>query len=266
VREDGGRSGSARSDGASVTQPPVPRRIGRPRWLDIRVIGGVLLLVAAVVIGAKVIGASSRTSPVWVAAHDLAAGTVLRDGDLLRAQVNLGDRGSAYLDAAASPAGRVLNRPVHAGELLPAAAVGAVGDGRIVSIAVSPERMAPGVQHGSVIDLYLTSGGSAAGGSAATTRLLQAGITVQAVTEPASGGLSGATSNRYLVALLLRPSQADALVRALPTGDPLVVLRTTDGTAVLADAGSPGGKAVTQTAQTATSPTSPSVAASGSGG
>jgi len=200
--------------------------MGRPRWLDVRVLGGVLLLVASIVIGAKVVGASARTSPVWVAAHDLAAGTVLAPDDLVRADVNLGDRGALYLDAASSLAGRLLHRALRSGELIPVSAVGPVGDARIVSVSVAPEHVPPGVQHGSVIDLYLTSGSAGLGDSNVSTRLLQSGVTVQSVAEPASGGLSGATSNEYRIALLLSPAQADALVQALPTGDPIVVLRS----------------------------------------
>lgn len=208
---------------------PKPRRMNRPRWLDARVVGGVLLLVASVIIGARLIGASSHTSPVWAAARDLAAGTVLQPGDLVAADVNLGESTPGYLDAGSVPAGRVLNRPVNSGELLPAAAVGSVGDGRIVAVGVTPDRMPPGVRHGSVIDLYLTTGGSGLTGNDAQTRLLLAGVTVQSVTAPASGGLSGATSSRYQVALLLPPADADAVVRALPTGEPMVVLQTGRG-------------------------------------
>ena len=49
-------------------------------------------------------------------------------------------------------------------------------------------------------------------------------LTVQSVSAPASGGLSGATSNRYQLSVLLPADVADKLVRVLPTGEPIVVL------------------------------------------
>lgn len=208
----------------TVAGAPSPRRLGRPRWLDPRVIGGVLLLIASIVVGAKVVGGSSHTSGVWSAGRDLAVGTVIVAGDLTRVEVNLGDRSTLYIGAAAAPVGRVLNRAVAAGELLPATALSPVAEGRVVVVGVTPDRMPPGVGHGSVIDLYLTTGGSTSSGTAATTRLINARVTVQSVTAPAAGGLSGATSTRYQVAVLMPTQQADALVRTLPQGEPIVVL------------------------------------------
>ena len=76
---------------------PTPRRMSRPKWVNVRVIGGILLLVAAIVIGARVVGASSRTSAVWAADRDLATGTVLGQGDLAQVEVNLGDNAALYL-------------------------------------------------------------------------------------------------------------------------------------------------------------------------
>ena len=197
--------------------------------MDPRVIGGVLLLVASVVIGARVVGSSSHTTAVWTVSANLAAGTVLTASDLAEVDVNLGDTSDRYLAASAVPVGRVLNRPVTAGELLPASALGDVGDGRVVAISVTPDRIAPGVAHGALVDVYLISGGSTVSGTAATIALVRAGVTVQSVTAPASGGLSGATSNRYQVALLLPAPDADTLVRALPGGEPEIVLETGAG-------------------------------------
>ncbi|TKV61504.1 flagellar biosynthesis protein FlgA [Nakamurella flava] len=203
-----------------------PRRLTRPRWLNVRVVGGIVLVVAAVVLGARVVGASSRTAPVWTASRDLAAGTVLTEDDLRPAEVNLGDTGSLYLGPGGdSPVGLVLGERIGQGSLLPAAAVRPVPDSRVVAIGVDPDRLPPGVVHGSVIDLYLTvepTAGATIGGT--TTDRVGGSLTVQAVTAPATGGLSGASSNQYQLAVQLPAAKADELVKLLPKGVATVVL------------------------------------------
>lgn len=219
---------AVRVQGSGPDFAPVPRRVHRPRWLDPRIIGGLLLVIAAVVAGARVVGASSRTNAVWSASHDIAAGTVLTAGDITSVDVNLGDNAGRYV--LADPArntviGHALTVSVRGGELLPLSALSDVNgpaNGRIIVIGVSPDHMPPGVGHGSKIDLYLIEGSGS--GSQTTTSLISSGITVQSVTAPASGGLSGATSNRYQVAVLLDSGTADKLIRTLPRGDPVVAL------------------------------------------
>ena len=121
--------------------------MARPKWLNVRVVGGILLVIAAVVLGARVIGASSQTTAVWAAERNLAGGTVLGAGDLTAVEVNLGDNAGLYLPAgSASPVGMTMVSPMAAGELLPASAVGEVrlpvGWWRSAS---SPDNMPPGV-------------------------------------------------------------------------------------------------------------------------
>jgi hypothetical protein len=204
---------------------PAPRRLSRPKWFNVRVVGGILLVIAAIVIGARVMAAGAQTAPVWAAERGLAAGTVIGAGDLTAVEVNLGDNSAAYLSPESrSPVGMTLVAPLAAGELLAGSAVTETASGRVVAVAVAPEHMPPGVDHGSTIDLYLT--GDAATGSAepSTTELIGRDLTVQSVTAPSSGGLSGATSNQYQVSVLLPADVADRLVRVLPTGEPIVVL------------------------------------------
>lgn len=219
----------------TVTGPPTPRRITRPKWLDVRVVGGVLLLVVAIAVGTKVVGAASKTTPIWAVGHDLAAGTVLTGEDLVPRDVSLGASGPLYVSTESAPVGQVLNRPLQAGELVPVAALGEVSDARVLSVSVSPDHLAPGVTHGSVADLYLITGRTGLVGGGVETRLLHDRVTIQSVTAPSSGGLSGAVSGGYRVALLLTAGDADALVRELPLGDPVIVLHS--GSAAIAPAG-----------------------------
>lgn len=207
-----------------MTQASKPRRLSRPRWLDIRVLAGVILLVASVAVGAKIIGSADRTSPVWAVAADLEPGTVLGISDLMVAEVMLGDAAASYVDTASDLTGLVLARSMRRGELLPVAALSDAAPGRVVSVSVAPDHIAPGVAHGSVIDLYLITGRSAVIGEEVRTELILADATVQDLIAPTGGGLSGAVSNRYQLALRLAPSEAEALVARLPHGDVLVVL------------------------------------------
>lgn len=209
----------------SMPPAPVPRRLARPRWFNVRVVGGLVLVIAAVLIGARVMAAGSQTAPVWAAERDLAAGTVLGAGDLAAVEVNLGANVAAYLTpGSSSPEGLTLVAPLAAGELLASSAVEPAGSGRVIAIPVAPENMPPGVDHGSTIDLYLTTEAVPGSGRPATTELVGRDLTVQAVAAPASGGLSGATSNRYQLSVLLPAEVADRLVRVLPTGQAVVVL------------------------------------------
>ena len=211
----------------STSSVPTPRRLAKARWLDARVIGGIVLVVAAVVIGAKVVGASSKTVPVWVTTRPLATGTVISAGDVAAAEVNLGQAASFYLDAQVNPAGREVTSDIGQGLLLPADFLRERRSGRLMVIGIERERMPPGVSHGARVDLYLTvEGSSGEAGQGPETSLLAADLTVQSVSAPASGGLSGAGSDKYQIAVALDPAAAAEMVRRLPTGDVTAVLIT----------------------------------------
>ena len=116
-------SAPTRARASALTDPapagPTPRRVRPPSWLDLRLVLGVLLVLGSVLVGARVVTAADATVPVWSAAGDLAAGTVLEADDLVAVDVRLDDVAGAYLATSTRPEGRVLARPVRARELLP---------------------------------------------------------------------------------------------------------------------------------------------------
>lgn len=209
-----------------VAAPPAARRQTRPRWLDVRIIGGALLLIGSIVVGTKVVASASKTMPMLAATHDLAAGTIVTDDDFTVVDVNLGAAASSYLPAQTSLAGQILHRDIAAGELVPADIIAAVSDGRIVLVPVGPERLVPGVTHGSVIDLYVVRGRAAVSSDPVHTELLFAGAVVQSVSDAASGGLSAAISAKHHLALHFSPEDAATVVAELSDGEALVVLHS----------------------------------------
>lgn len=212
---------AARAAGSAA---PVPRRLSRPRWLDPRIVIGLLLVIASVVVGAKVIGSDRQTTGVWSASRPLSAGTVLTAGDLVSVEVNLGGTAGKYVGSADDMTGRVLDRVLSPGEILPVAAVTAPPAGqRMLTIGVAPADMPPGVTHGSVVDLYLVLDGGSGTGTASAVRVGTA-ITVQSVSGPSSGGLSGAGSSDSQVTVQLPAAAADDLLKQLVTGSVQLLL------------------------------------------
>ena len=202
---------------------PTPRRLSRPKWINLRVIGGILLLVVAIVIGAKVIGASSRTSAVWAADRDLAS------GHRARARRPGHGRGQPRRQLRPVPDAclRVADRhdawsaPCAAGELLPASAVEHSGSRPGGRDRRRPRRTCrPGVDHGSTIDLYLTKGGVRRCRGERHHRADRPRPDRAVGDGPRLRRAVRATSNRYQLSVLLPADAADKLVAVLPTGEP----------------------------------------------
>src|SRR3954462_8667012 len=133
---------------------PVPRRVRPPRWLDLRLVLGVLLVLGSVLLGARVVGAADATVPVWAVTGDLAAGTELGADDLRAVDVRLGDAANAYLSTSTHPEGSPLSRAVRAGELLPRAALDPTTELVQLALPVQSGYVPPGLERGQVVDVY----------------------------------------------------------------------------------------------------------------
>ena len=110
----------------AVSDLPAPSasRLSRARWLDARLLVGLLLVLLSVVVGAKVVADADQRVQVWSVTRDLGADTPLTGDDLaghlgqpVRLDQPLSRRPSQDLE------GLVLTRPVGRGELLPVSAV-----------------------------------------------------------------------------------------------------------------------------------------------
>jgi hypothetical protein len=139
---------------------PPARRHHRPGWRDPRILVGVVIVAASVLLGVKVLAAADDTVGVWALRKDLPAGTRVDAGEVERVQIRFDGREAAdrYLSADEPlPSGSVLRRPVGQGELLPRKAL-AGADQALVEVPVSVEvdEVPATVAEGSVVDVWVT--------------------------------------------------------------------------------------------------------------
>jgi hypothetical protein len=192
---------------------PVPRRVRPPRWLDLRLVLGVLLVLGSVLLGARVVTAADATVPVWSAAGDLAAGTVLGRDDLVAVSVRLEGAAGAYLATSTHPEGRVLGRAVRAGELLPRSALEEPTGLVQLALPVQSGYVPPSLARGQVVDVYAVADPSvgATGQTGGDVDLVVSRAPVQAVTGRGDGVLSTATTTVQVVIAVAAEDAADVL-------------------------------------------------------
>jgi hypothetical protein len=239
--------------------------VGPPRWLDLRLVLGVLLVLGSVLVGARVLTAADATVPVWAAAGDLAEGTELTAEDLVAVPVRLDDVARSYLSSTTSPDGRVLARAVRAGELLPRSALAEPTGDVQLALPVQAGFVPPSLTRGQLVDVYAVADPvtGATGASGGDVDLVVSAAPVQAVSGRGEGVLSTATTTVQVVVSV--PADAAAGVLATIGGRGLVVVVRSDvdggGLPGDAGAGATGPAAGAPTAGTTASPGAPSSSA-----
>ena len=139
-----------------VADSPVSRRIRSPSWLDLRLVAGVVLVLACVVLGVRVVSSADRTSRFWAASHNLAAGVVLQSSDLHAVAVRLPSDSAGYEPVGTDVVGKALTRPIGAGELVPRSALDLVAPATTVTIPLGGDD-APKISPGQRITLWVST-------------------------------------------------------------------------------------------------------------
>lgn len=134
-------------------------RLRRPRWKDPRLIVGIVLVLASVLMGALLVSRLSATTPVLVARGPIVPGDALEPSDLQTVELRLGDQHGLYVgDLDAIPEGAVATATVGAGELLPVSAVGQPADVPLRPVVIPVEAtVAESVVPGATVELWHTS-------------------------------------------------------------------------------------------------------------
>ena len=203
-----------------MTEIASPRaaRLAVPRWLDARLVLGVLLVALSIAAGARVFTAADNLTAVYVAAHDLVPGEHVGADDFAVDHVRLRGAAGNYIAASASPPlGYVVTRFVGAHELVPVAALAtgaAAQHSRFVTVPVQPGHLADDLTRGALVDVYLTPK-SGAGQATADPQLVLTSVPV----ESRSGGTrTFSASSTFSVVLAVPVAKVAAMVRAIESG------------------------------------------------
>jgi hypothetical protein len=201
---------------STLPSPPVAR-LGRARWSDPRLVGGVLLVAASVVLGAKVVAAADDSRSVWALTRDLAAGSTLSAKDMTVRQVRLDGAVNPYVAATgAAPVGSVLSRDLAAGELLPVGAVSRAGrtpEG-LVTVPIGRDRLPLGLAPGQRVDIYVSV--PPKDGGSGKRQVLAAGTA--RVEQVEDGGRYAASAGQGRVVLAVPMERVQALVSSIESG------------------------------------------------
>jgi hypothetical protein len=197
---------------------PAAARIKRARWLDPRLVGGVLLVLLSVVVGSKVLADADERVQVWSVTRDLGADTRLTADDTAVRSVRLDDAAKRYVSADQNLDGMVLTRPVGDGELLPVAAVSRDGAGDQRRVVVQVDRIgAGGIEAGRVVDVYAVREATA-GEAPPPPELVLSGVTV-AEDVKAGGSAFGGSASKAGIALFVDGDDVASLIDAMAHGD-----------------------------------------------
>lgn len=184
---------------AGPPRSPAARRLRSVRWLNLRLLLGVALVLAAVIGGARIIGAADKTTTVWSAAVDLAQGVELTEADLVAVEVRLDDGTAAYLSAGTVPQGKTLLRDIAAGELVPAAAVGTPKDQVSLALSVPAQHLPASAQRGDRVSIYASSAPSGTSAPTEGTEVVAESVTVVEISGRSDGALSVGSADLQVV-------------------------------------------------------------------
>jgi hypothetical protein len=177
---------------------PSPSRVRTPRWFDARLVGGLVLVLAAVLIGAKVVSGAQHTRRVLALTHALAAGATLRAGDLTHINVRLPSHGVYLADQGKA-------------KLIPAVALGTPAESTTISVPLQA-RDAPQLHRGERVEIWLST-------PACRSVVLLSDVTVQDV--QAGSDAIGAGTGQDVV-LTVSPQLAERVVAALADKDAVI--------------------------------------------
>ncbi|ASK64907.1 flagellar biosynthesis protein FlgA [Brachybacterium avium] len=195
-------------------------RLRKPRWKDPRLIVGIVLVVASVLMGSVLVSRLSETTSVLVARSAIVPGDPITVDDLVAVDLRLGEQTDRYIGTVeAIPEGAVALRTIRAGELVPISAVGQSAEVPLRPVVIPVgAAVAESVVPGATVELWHTAP-AAEKGAEAQARLLVPDAVVRRIDEGSSLGM-----REMSVELLVPSDKLDEVLEVLSQEERLDVI------------------------------------------
>lgn len=194
-------------------------RLRRPRWKDPRLIVGLVLVVASVLLGAMLVTRLSETTSVLVARGPIVPGDPIDAADLVTVDLRLGEQTDHYVGSPeAIPDGAVATRTIQAGELVPLSAIGQAEDVPLRPVVIPVDAtVAESVVPGAAVELWHTA--PADEETEAQAQLLVSEAVVRRIDEGSSLGMRSMS-----VEVLVPVDELEAVLEVLSQDERLDVI------------------------------------------
>jgi hypothetical protein len=205
---------------------PKASRQRLPRWLDPKLILGILLVLGSMAAGARILSDNNRTVQVWALKQDLAADANVSKDALVATSVRFTSKTNAdqYVSATKFPDGARMLRKVSKGEFLPRDAFTTDEKDDLVDlpIPISPQNIPAGVTINKRVDVYIVPKDS----KTVPKNGLKVLTNVVVTSVPGSRGLTGSEDSKITLRLGVDPTTIDIddVVNRLVNGTAVVVL------------------------------------------
>ena len=125
----------------SEAQPTARKasRLALPRWADPKLLFGVLLVIVAMLLGARVFAMADNTVEIYAVKADMKTGDALEGGSVVpvRVRFTASDNAEAYVSATeAIPSAMKVTHDLEAGEFLPRSAFASTTPQELLDMAI----------------------------------------------------------------------------------------------------------------------------------
>ena len=182
---------------------PIARKASRlalPRWADPKLLFGVLLVIVAMLLGARVFAMADNTVEVYAVKADMKTGDALADSSVVAVRVRFtgSDNADAYVSATeAIPPAMKVTRDLHAGEFLPRSAFGSTTQQELLDMAIPVKDEAiPPLSTGDHVNVVVQP--QATSGQSAEAVMVLKDVPVVQVPSTGGGGITGSSASSGL--------------------------------------------------------------------